>query len=378
MTETLGWLQPPVAPDEDTDGAAEPGPDGAREAAEILVVDDNADMRAYVTRCARAGALRTRTARNGAEALAAIAAHRPDLVVSDVMMPEVDGYELVRRLRADEQLADLPVMLLTAQASSTSELRGVNVGADDHLVKPFSADELLARVDARLAASADRRLRQSLSGLAGRLLRCRHPDEILATTHALLAERFEVVYTSLAVTDPDGHTVQLQHVPPLPGGVHQRHFRVALDTRLPACAAIRDAEPVVVRDLADVSARFPDASADFRIVGVETVVALPLPGVAGEPEGALVVAWADVRPVGDDEVVWFQRIAATVRDALGSAARWPSASTRCCREFQERLLTIDHRSPAVAVAALTSPRTPSCSSAATGTTSTPAPTARWV
>lgn len=113
--------------------------------ATILVVDDNADMRSYLTRLL-APIWRVRTCTNGEEALASAAEHRPDVVLTDVMMPRMDGFELLRRLRADPATRDIPVIMLTARAGQEAAVEGFAAGVDDHLAKPFQAAELIARV----------------------------------------------------------------------------------------------------------------------------------------------------------------------------------------------------------------------------------------
>jgi signal transduction histidine kinase/DNA-binding response OmpR family regulator len=104
-----------------------------------------------------------RTVADGEEALKALRAERPDLLLSDIMMPRSDGYQLLRALRGDPALADLPVILLSARAGEEASVEGLEAGADDYLVKPFSASELLARVRAnlemaRVRQEAERRL----------------------------------------------------------------------------------------------------------------------------------------------------------------------------------------------------------------------------
>lgn len=86
-------------------------------------------------------------AADGAQALAAAAAERPALAVLDAMMPRVDGYETIRRLRADPATADLPVILLSARARSADAAAGLDAGADLYLSKPFRGEELAAAVD---------------------------------------------------------------------------------------------------------------------------------------------------------------------------------------------------------------------------------------
>jgi len=125
--------------------------------AQVLVVDDNADMRDYLARLLRQR-WHVSTAANGREALRAMSDATPDLVVSDVMMPELDGFGLIAAMRADEGLQDVPVLLLSARAGEEARIEGVNAGADDYLVKPFSARELLTRVDSQLMRS---RIRQA-------------------------------------------------------------------------------------------------------------------------------------------------------------------------------------------------------------------------
>ncbi|MGY1662552.1 SpoIIE family protein phosphatase [Geodermatophilus sp. SYSU D00705] len=148
VTEALRWL-----PDEDEETAPEP----ARTAAgRVLVADDNADMRAYVVRLL-APRYAVRAVGDGRQALEAALADPPDLVVSDVMMPELDGVGLLAALRADPRTARVPVVLLSARAGEEAAVEGLAAGADDYLVKPFSAQELVARVDAHLHLGQARR-----------------------------------------------------------------------------------------------------------------------------------------------------------------------------------------------------------------------------
>ncbi|RKH01981.1 ATP-binding protein [Corallococcus carmarthensis] len=121
----------------------------------ILLADDNADMRDYVRRLLSRRYDVTAVA-NGAEALRSARESRPDLVLSDVMMPVMDGIQLVQQLRADEALRTLPVILLSARAGEEATASGLELGADDYLTKPFAAKELLARVQAQLTMAAMR------------------------------------------------------------------------------------------------------------------------------------------------------------------------------------------------------------------------------
>ncbi|HET8912676.1 MAG TPA: ATP-binding protein [Ktedonobacteraceae bacterium] len=117
--------------------------------ARILFADDNADMRAYVGRLLRQH-YEVQTVPDGLAALAAIKQNHPDLVLTDVMMPKMDGFELLQKLRSDPETRTLPVILLSARAGEEAKSEGMEAGADDYLIKPFSVRELLARVGTHL------------------------------------------------------------------------------------------------------------------------------------------------------------------------------------------------------------------------------------
>ncbi len=120
--------------------------------ARILLADDNADMRDYLKRFL-SDYYQVETVGDGNAALNAVRQNPPDLVLTDVMMPQMDGFELLRSLRSDPQTQDIPIILLSARAGEESRIEGLAAGADDYIVKPFSARELLARVEASLKLS---------------------------------------------------------------------------------------------------------------------------------------------------------------------------------------------------------------------------------
>jgi PAS domain S-box-containing protein len=122
----------------------------------ILLADDNADMRDYIRRLL-SGSYIVQTVADGVAALSAIEKNPPDLVLTDVMMPGMDGFELLRSLRSNPATQDTPIILLSARAGEEARIEGLAAGADDYLIKPFSARELLARVEASLKLA---RLRQ--------------------------------------------------------------------------------------------------------------------------------------------------------------------------------------------------------------------------
>ncbi|GAA4602595.1 SpoIIE family protein phosphatase [Actinoallomurus liliacearum] len=116
----------------------------------VLIADDNADMREYLTRLLRGAGHVVSAVTDGQAALEAARADAPDLIVSDVMMPRLDGLQMVAALREDTRTASVPVLLLSARAGQEASIEGLEAGADDYLVKPFSAAELLARVQANV------------------------------------------------------------------------------------------------------------------------------------------------------------------------------------------------------------------------------------
>jgi signal transduction histidine kinase len=159
IEEALRWLPDAAADDEQViwdvpaGASADAEPAGR---ARILLVDDNADMRDYVRRLL-ATRYDVQTAEDGEEALAAIAQRPPDLVLSDIMMPRLDGLGLLSQLRSDPRTSTLPIILLSARAGEEAQVEGLQTGADDYLTKPFTARELLARVAANLDTARIRR-----------------------------------------------------------------------------------------------------------------------------------------------------------------------------------------------------------------------------
>jgi len=161
VQEALHWL-PGTTPDSDhgtpaqlVDEEITPGndadlsmPTGRALHARVLIADDNGDMREYLARLLRTAGYQVTTVTDGQAALEAVRSGAPDLVISDVMMPRLDGLGLVAALRADARTASVPVLLLSARAGQEASIEGLRAGADDYLVKPFSAAELLARARA--------------------------------------------------------------------------------------------------------------------------------------------------------------------------------------------------------------------------------------
>ncbi|OGO39759.1 MAG: DNA-binding response regulator [Chloroflexi bacterium RBG_16_57_8] len=126
----------------------------------ILVVDDEPRILNFLTAKLRASSYEVITAGNGADALEQAQAQEPDLIVLDVVMPKMDGFETLRQLRT---FSSVPVIFLSAKGTDIDRIRGLGLGADDYLPKPFSPDELVARIDAvkrRVGPSESRKAHQ--------------------------------------------------------------------------------------------------------------------------------------------------------------------------------------------------------------------------
>ncbi len=206
--EALRWMDNPGAakvddgnqPDVLFDGDSGPNAlakfahdDGGRRA-HILLADDNADMCQYVSRLL-APYWDVQCVSNGQEALAAARARRPDLLLTDAMMPRLDGFGLLSALRADSAMRDIPVIMLSARAGAEARVDGLKAGADDYIVKPFDARELLARIGGMLALA---RLRRQ-SSLA------------LRQSEARFRQLFDVSVTGIIVAKFDGTVVDANH-----------------------------------------------------------------------------------------------------------------------------------------------------------------------
>ncbi len=148
----LGDQAQPAAPSAGQAPAPSPGTRKAR----ILLADDNTDLRAYMTQLLEPY-YQVDPAVDGEAALARASHEPPDLVLSDVMMPRLDGFGLLRGLKSDPRTRNVPVILLSARAGEEASIEGLDAGADDYLVKPFSARELLARVRTHLGLALTRR-----------------------------------------------------------------------------------------------------------------------------------------------------------------------------------------------------------------------------
>lgn len=136
----------------------------------ILIADDEAQVRELLSLVLSSQGYEVFTASNGDQLVRMAQDHMPDLLLVDLMMPQLDGYEAIRQLRNDTRTAHLPMIILTARATPNDVVTGFESGADDYITKPFNTDELLARIKSHLRRAAQRPVHNPLTGLAGNIL----------------------------------------------------------------------------------------------------------------------------------------------------------------------------------------------------------------
>ncbi len=158
----------------------------------VLVVDDDPFIARLLEIELRAAGYEVGVAGDGVQALEAAQQRCPDLVLADVMMPNMDGFELTRRLRQDARTSSVSVIMLTARGLSADKLEGFSVGADDYIVKPFDTPELLARIRGVLRRAREMRASSPLTGLPGNV---RIEDEIEGRVSS--GARFAILYADL-------------------------------------------------------------------------------------------------------------------------------------------------------------------------------------
>ncbi|HUS27681.1 MAG TPA: ATP-binding protein [Kofleriaceae bacterium] len=268
VVEALRWVDP---------SASAPRPVAANSTTHVLIADDNADMREYLARLLGQHWSVDAVA-DGALALAAVRRRRPDLVITDLMMPNMDGVSLLHALRADQATRDLPVIALSARAGEEARVEGLRAGFDDYVVKPFSARELVVRVETQLAKMQVRAVTE---------LHNRRLANVFANTPVGIAilrgpeHRFEFVNASYAALVHDrsvlGKTIR-EAFPDLAG---QGSYEL-LD------AVYTSGEPQSVRSREIVLVRQTDGVAERRFFDT---VYQPLRDEAGAVDGIVVVVF---------------------------------------------------------------------------------------
>jgi PAS domain S-box-containing protein len=382
VQEAMRWLPEAAGDGEDSQGnqvpdeeilpagdAALPADASRLLPARVLVADDNADMRGYLARLLRGAGYLVTTVTDGLAALGSARADPPDLVISDVMMPGLDGLGLVAALRADARTAAVPVLLLSARAGQEASVEGLHAGADDYLVKPFSAVELVARVRSNLGLA---RFRNRESQFRRTLIDSLQEGFFVTDQEGTLLEANQA-FLALVGYGPDGLPFRWPHPwVPDPGtdpegwavmagayAGYQRH------------SGGRYTVPVRHRDgrtvwLACSSATVPSPDGRGRLF-VGTARDVTAERLAGQREATLAgfaAALAAAREISELLTTAAREIAAAVQASQVTAALWSSdgtpAITRWPRDAQGRsapaavreALEAMRRQPAASVALL--------------------------
>lgn len=237
----------------------------------ILVIDDQPDILEMVAYILRTEGYETAVERSGEAGLQRAHAIQPDLVLCDIMMPGTDGHEVLRRMREDPALATVPFVFLTARAGTDDLRAGMNLGADDYLTKPFSADELLGAVHAQLTKDEvrqdrfDRRMRQLREGLSAVLPHeLRTPLTLILAHSSMLLEMYDSY-------EPDEVLASLAAIHSSGERLHRLVENLLMYVELQEDATLRLEHPRteqpadVIRQAAEQEARAADRLDDLQV-----------------------------------------------------------------------------------------------------------------
>jgi serine phosphatase RsbU (regulator of sigma subunit)/DNA-binding response OmpR family regulator len=317
---------------------------GARSPAHVVVADDNADMRSYLARLLGAN-WRVSVAPDGEQALEIVRRQRPDLVLADVMMPGLDGIGLVQAIRADPALAATPVILVSARAGADASVDALDAGADDYVVKPFAAIELIGRVRAAISTARERQhhLRvvrahagrmATVARMTARFAAARTVEDVATV---LVAELPVAVHASLAAVGlPGADPVTGPEVEPSLLEAFHRLGRKACAEGRPVLASpdlTEGTDPAARRAVADA----------LRAAGCSAAVLVPLPGQEAGT-GWLAAAWlaVDGAPpaVVDTEALTTLEAMAQVAGQTVDRARRDEREREIARTLQRGVLPV--------------------------------------
>jgi len=329
----------------------------------VLIADDNADMRAHLDQVLSAR-WRTVLVADGEAALRTACELRPDAIVTDVMMPKLDGFDFVSAIRRDTELAATPIIMLSARAGNEAVSEGYAGGVDDYLPKPFRSQELVERVAARLSAANRERAGQQqreaelrhTSAAAQLDAALQAADSVSGIADALLASPLGsggAIIVVIGLLDTEENNVRFEYAGPVPAEFRDRYHVATLDTPLVPIDVINTGQRMVITDTLALAPRYGHVVAETAD-SVRACVSQPLRGHDGNVIGSLGLLWPTPRDFDASELEMFARAAQITQAAVGRV-RSAQREHRIAVEFQEHLLDLDRGSTAAVVAAVYQP-----------------------
>jgi CheY-like chemotaxis protein/anti-sigma regulatory factor (Ser/Thr protein kinase) len=328
----------------------------------VLVADDNADMRRHL-----ATVLGSRwdvvVAGDGRQALELARRYRPDLLITDVMMPELDGFGLIAAVRADDGLARLPVIMLSARAGPEALGGGLAAGADHYLVKPFTSADLISHVAARLEVAARDRSRppgeeasqreRALASLTEDLGAAKSVSQALDVLLRSPACSLGATVANIGLLDETGSKLRITYAGDLTHEVTDRYYLVSIGSPVLVAETARTDRRMVVPDTAALEARFL-AEASPMARAVRASILEPLHADDGTVLGAMGLGWPGPREISPADTDMTMRVAAILARAVARISV-AEREHQIAMSLQERLLGLGVISPTAAVSAAYQP-----------------------
>ncbi|HXO55977.1 MAG TPA: ATP-binding protein, partial [Mycobacterium sp.] len=354
VVEADQWVTPLATSSQDA------APDG-REL--VLIADDNADMRTHLERVLSAH-WRTVLVADGQEGIETARKLRPSVIVTDVMMPRLNGFEFVAAIRADPALAAIPVLMLSARAGTESVSEGFSSGADDYLPKPFSSQDLIDRVTARLSAAArERASRRSSDARAREALNFAQLDAALQAAEssvAIVDALQDAAYPSgdppiicLGLLDAESKTLRFEYSAAVPPEIRDRYHIASMDTPIVPVDVVKTGQPMIITDTLSLGSRYGHVVTETQ-ESVRSCISQPLRGLDGKVIGSLGMLWSMPREFDPTELDWAAQVAKITQSTV-DRIRNAQREHRIAVDFQDHLLDLDHGSTAAVVAAVYQP-----------------------
>ncbi len=319
----------------------------------ILIVDDHEDNLDLLRMMLGSQGYAIETANDGLQALAMVRQQPPDLILLDVMMPRMSGYEVVEAIRAEANIGYIPIMLITAKQDLSDKVKGLNVGADDFLPKPVQSAELIAKVRALLrlkqvqdALINERNKNELLYRIGQQLNSTLDVDQLIAETLNLMVNMIDATQGSVIVRDPKRNTWRTI-VARVPAGLpYIRDASVQVIANGLAGLALRTGEPQLVEDTQNDERWLP---LHDNMVRTRTALAIPL--IRDDVQlGVLTLTHTEPYKFGPEQLPLVLAIATQVISALHNASLYTQLKeAEASREYFVHMLTHDLRGPLAGV-----------------------------